>query len=76
MSREQLQVVLLNFHNLFMLLRWVCTSGLEEDLQESDKIAADVLQSLKGEGKNIKYFLLYEAHLMPVSAGLMHCKKS
>ncbi|XP_046840501.1 urocanate hydratase-like [Xenia sp. Carnegie-2017] len=29
--------------------RWVCTSGLEEDLQESDKIAADVLQSLKGE---------------------------
>ena len=30
--------------------RWICTSGLEEDLQVTDRIAAQVLQGIVDQG--------------------------
>lgn len=36
---------------MYILCRWVCTSGQQQDLEKTDEIAAAVLEDImKGEG--------------------------
>jgi len=34
------------FKNIYVSFRWICASGLESDLQATDKIAQDVIEKL------------------------------
>ena len=37
----------------YILIRWVCSSGLDSDLEETDRIAADILKTMAVD-KNCK----------------------
>ena len=54
LSLKIIFIFLGGFRDIFSLgfgpFRWICTSGLEEDLQLTDKIAADVLESILAQG--------------------------
>jgi urocanate hydratase len=42
--------------------RWICASGLESDLQETDRIAGDTIRTLmskEGSMHSLESFILY-----------------